>query len=284
MPRRSWMWIPTCAALAVFGATACSGGYGGSASAPAPAPTPKTFTYQPFTASYAVSSHGHVEQEFGGQTTTTEFTIRYYLSATAVPGDSGFPVTITIDSVPELSGALAQLAGGTAEGMAGTKFTGTLLPTGEIRGIAGGDTTQVLAQQLLTSLRRLFPQIRPDGVQAGDQWSDTTETTTTQNGIDISVRSISTNEAVAWDSWHGMEALHVQTQAQYSISGAGNTGGTEITVDGTGTTHAQFHLGADGRFVGATAADTSHSTATLAQMGATIPVTQMRADTIMVVR
>jgi hypothetical protein len=284
MRKRSYIRIPTCAALVAFGAVACAGGYGRAAGGPAPAPAPRTFTYQPFTASYVVSSHGHVEQQFGGQTSTTESSIRYFLSAVALAGTSGFPVTIRIDSVPELSGALKQLAGGSAAGIVGTTFTGTLLPTGEIHGVAGGDTTQALVQQFLGSLGRFFPQIRAGGVHAGDQWTDTTETTTTQNGIDISIRSISTNDAVAWETWHAVQALHVRTVAQYSISGAGNAGGAAVTVGGTGTTYAQLYLGADGRFVGATAADTSHSTATVAATGASIPVTQMRADTIAVVR
>jgi hypothetical protein len=60
--------------------------------------------------------------------------------------------------------------------------------------------------------------------------------------------------------------------------------GTEIDLSGTGIRHGTLYLSEDGRFLGGVSADTANMTATVAAMGAIIPVFQTRYDTVTVAR
>jgi hypothetical protein len=276
------LWV-LLAAGTVAGLAACGGAYGGNPASATPAPAPRAFSYRPFTASYHVVSHGSVEQSLGGQVNASAFALGYYLTVTARAGEQGFPVTLTVDSVPVLSGALAQIMASSGAELAGMSVTGTLLPSGEIRDLAGGDTTNNLVQQVLSGLRRLLPRVRPGGVGAGDQWSDTSETTTTQGGMDVTVHVVTHSEAVAWERHQGGEALHLQSVADYTLSGAGTVGGVSLTLDGSGRRHEQSYLGADGRYLGGVTVDTSHSTATIPATGGAVPIDRTAVDTISVI-
>ncbi len=267
-------------ALASAALAGCSTSGGGGRAAAAPPTAPQLLVYRPFATRYVARSLGRVEQDFSGQLMVSEFSMRYYVSAAAVPAGDAMALTLTIDSVPQVEGAGLSLT--EAARTAGTTFTGMLSPDGAIREFAGGDTTIALVRQLASGLARIFPRLPEGGVAPGQQWSDTVETVSPGAGLDLIVRVLVDHQAVNWTQHLGERALHIASVARYTLSGEGTQGGTQISIDGSGVQHSHRYLAHDGRYLGGTSADTSQSTAVVAATGGFIPVTQIRYDTLTV--
>ncbi len=275
--------VPLVAAAAALLAACGTAGTGGGATPP-PTAEPERFSYSQFAVTYQGSSHGRSEQEISGQRTASEFSLRYYLTTTAVQSGEAARLTMTLDSVPYVSGAGAGFSATDAQEAAGTTFTGFLSPEGEIMAFEGGDTTISLVQQLATGFRYFFPRIPPEGVAAGQSWTDSLESTTRAGLLEIQVKTVNRHEAVGWIEHTEGRALHVASVADYTLSGGGTQGGMDITIEGTGIRHEHRYLAEDGRYLGGTAADTSNSTALVAAMGMSIPITRIKFDTLTVVR
>jgi len=259
---------------------ACGGGAAGtSAAAPEPS-APARFLYGPLSESYQVSSAVSVDQ---GPIGTTSFTLRYYLHATAAQPGGTDRLTFTIDSVTQATGPTISSADVAAA--AGAQFTGSLSPQGEITDLQGEETSNELVNQLRDGLSRFFPRIPAGGAAPGATWSDSLTTDTEAGeGVNIHLTLRTEYEAGDWGDYRGTQALLVRTNSEYSITGGGSSMGAEFTLDGTGNRHGELYLGADGVFLGAVSADTSESTAVVTAAGMSIPITQIRADTIRVIR
>jgi hypothetical protein len=271
----------TLVAAAGTALTGCGGSSSGGTAAAPPPQTPQRIVYQPFAAQYRAASHGRVEQEFSGQTMLSEFGLRYYVSAEAVDEDGVMGLTLTVDSVPLAVGG--GLSAAEAVSAAGTRFTGVLRPEGHIRGFAGGDTTVPLVRQLASGLERIFPELPEGGVVPGQTWSDTIETTSPGAGLDILVSVVIDHRAEGWIQHALGRAVHIVSEARYTLSGEGMQGGSEISMEGSGVQRSNRYVSPDGRYLGGTSADTSYSTALVVAMGSSIPVTQIRFDTLAIV-
>ncbi len=270
--------------LLAVASLACAGCAAGGASAGAPVPTSDSqhISYGPFSASYHAIAHGHVEQEFSGQISASEFTMSYYLTAGVVPYAGVHRISLIVDSVADLSGAALTMSPGDNDRVRGTIFSGIVSPTGEIVGFQGGDTTVALVKTLANGLANFLPRLPEGGASAGDAWSDTTESTSSTGGIDVQVRSIGRHEAVGWTERAGERALHIMTVVNYTFSGSGTQMGQEFTLEGSGVRRENRYLGPGGRYLGATSADSSSSTALLTAIGISIPIRQTRTDTVRV--
>jgi hypothetical protein len=270
----------TLSILALAGAAACgtSGGAGGGAPAPA---APARFTYSPSSVQYMLSSHLRVEQEFQGQVQANDFFMQYYVTSEVVDDAGVSRVTMTMDSVTVLEGAGATAAD--AESAAGVTFSGILTSEGNILDYQVSDTTSQLVRQLAERFRRFFPNVPAGGVVANQSWSDTSAVDVNSQGIELLVETTTTNDAGGWMDHAGVQALPVDAVADYSLSGGGMQGGTEITLDGTGVTHSTYYLGSNGAFMGGVSADTANMAAFVMAMGMSIPITQVRFDTLTVV-
>jgi len=265
---------------ATLGLAACGGGaVGTSAAAPEPS-APAPFLYGSLDEVYQVISAVSVDQ---GPMGTSNFTLRYYLHATAARPGATDGLTFTIDSVTEATGPTISSADVSAA--AGTQFTGSLSPEGEIADLEGEETNNELVNQLREGLSRFFPRIPPGGAAPGATWADSLNTDSPAGeGVNIHLTLHTQYEALDWGEYHGAQALHVRTNGKYSISGGGSSMGAEFTLDGTGNRHGEVYLGADGVFLGAVSTDTSEATAIVTAAGMSIPITQIRADTIQVIR
>ncbi|MDH3290283.1 MAG: hypothetical protein OEO20_01480 [Gemmatimonadota bacterium] len=259
----------------------------GSTARTAAAPElPSTFTYGPFTAVYEIASHSHTEQDFGGQVQTVDFSLTYYITATAVQTGGAAQLTITLDSAPKMSD-LPPAAGISKEEIqraAGTTYRGILAPDGEILAFQGSTAGGQFAEQLNTAMERFFPRIPIAGLAPGQTWSDSASTTTQSGGLDLGVETTTSFEARDWLTRNGTQALEVAAVADYTVSGGGSQSGMDIGIDGSGVRRSLLYLAQDGRYLGGATADTSNLVATVAAMGAMIPVTQIRHDTVRVVR
>jgi hypothetical protein len=242
--------------------------------------TPARFSYAPFDATYLIASHTSQEQDFGGQVNASEFAMHWYLSVV----NSASGLTLTIDSAPKITGIAQGVSQSDLDQAAGMVFTGTLSPEGRISDFGGGDTSSEFTQQLAQSVERFLPRVPAGGAAAGQTWVDTLETSTGSGGLEINVQLITRSQAQSWVEHEGGQALLVTTTTDYSMSGGGTQMGSEIDIDGTGVRHGTVYLGADGQFLGGISADTANLTATVAAMGAIIPIFQARHDTVAVAR
>ncbi len=264
------------AALAACGTSGTSGG-----GTPSPA-APARFSYGPFTTQYQISSHTRVEQEIQGQVQVSELGLVYFLSVSAADEEGVTRLTMTLDSVPQLIGP--GISPSTGADAAGTTFTGILSPRGEILDFQASNTTNTLVDQLRPGLSRFFPRVPLSGVEAGQAWTDSVEISSESGGLDILVEATAQFQAHDWGDRNGVRALSASSDTDYTLSGGGMQGGSEITIDGTGVSHGGFFLGADGRFLGGASADTAHTSAFVVAMGMDIPILQIRFDTVAVVR
>jgi len=264
-------------AFAAFGCTPSSAG--GGSGAPAPE-GPARFSYAPFDMTYRIASHTRQDQDFGGQVNTTEYAMYWHVSAVNDPPS----LTYTVDSVPAVTGANPGIDAGDLRAAAGAVFTGTLSPDGRVERFTGGDDTNAFLQQLAQSLERFLPRVPVEGAAPGESWIDTLETTTSSGGLEIRVELITRSQADSWVSQEEHQALLLSMVTEYTLTGSGTQLGTEIDLDGTGIRHATLYLGSDGRFLGGFSADTANMMATVVAMGSVIPITQVRHDTVTVVR
>jgi len=269
------------AATAACGTTGTTAGAPGAQAAPA---TPASFLYRPFEVQYRVASQNHNEQEFGGQVNAFDLALAYFVSAAATEAGGALHLSLTLDSVVAGSPLPPGVSASDFQSAVGATFSGTLSPTGEISDFQASEGTGQFLQQLTTSLPRFFARVPPGGAHPGQAWSDSSEVSAPSGGLDMQITTTTDYSASQWSMRDGVESLEVSAISHYTISGGGVQGGAEITVDGTGTSHAQLVLGADGRMLGQTSADTANLTATVIAMGAIIPVTQIRFDTVSVVR
>jgi hypothetical protein len=269
------------AASAACGTTGTTAGAPGAQAAPA---TPASFLYRPFEARYRVASQNHTEQEFGGQVNAYDLALAYFVTAAATEAGDALHVSFTLDSVVSGSPLPPGVSAADFQSAVGATFSGTLSPTGEISDFQASEGTGQFLQQLTTSLPRFFARVPSGGAHPGQTWSDSSEVSAPSGGLDMQITTTTDYSASQWGMHDGVEALDVTAVSRYTISGGGVQGGAEITVDGTGTSHARLVLGADGRMLGQTSADTANFTATVIAMGAIIPVTQIRFDTVSVVR
>lgn len=274
-------------AVAAAGLSFGCGSTGAAAGTPTTASVPsavESFLYRPFTVQYRVASHNHTEQELGGQVNTVDFDMAYFIGAHAAAADDAMRLTMTVDSIVPAGAMPPGVSASDLQGAVGATFSGTLAPTGEVSDFQGGSGTGQFLEQLNTSMRRFLPIVPAGGAHPDQAWSDSTTLSTSSAGLALEIVNVTDYQAGSWGVYAGMQALEVSAVAQYTIAGGGSQGGTEITIDGTGTSHLRLHFGADGRLLSQASADTANFTATVLAMGAIIPVTQIRHDTVSVVR
>jgi hypothetical protein len=274
-------------AIAVAGLNFACGSTGATTGTPARASAPVTvesFRYQPFTAQYRIASRNHTEQEMGGQVNAVDFSLAYFIGAQATPAGDAMRLTMTVDSIVPAGSMPPGVSVSDLQGALGATFSGTLAPTGEVSDFQGGTGTGQFLEQLNTSMRRFLPMVPADGAHANQTWSDSATISTSSAGLDLEIATVTDYQAGSWGTYAGVQALEVNAVSQYTIAGGGSQGGTEITIDGTGTSHIRLHFGANGTLLSQASADTANFTATVLAMGAIIPVTQIRHDTVSVVR
>jgi len=274
-------------AVAATGLSFACGSAGTTAGPSARQPVPaavESFLYHPFTAHYRIASRNHTEQEFGGQVSAVDFNMAYFLAAQASAGGDSMQLTMTVDSIVPAGAMPPGVSPSDLQGAVGATFAGTLAPTGEISGFQGGSGTGQFLEQLNTSMQRFLPTVPAGGAHAGQAWSDSAAISTSSSGLDLEIATVTDYQAGSWGAYGDGQALEVTAISRYTLAGGGTQGGTEITIDGTGTSHIRLLFGAEGLLLSQTSADTANFTATVLAMGAIIPVTQVRHDTVSVVR
>ena len=250
--------------------------------APPPAP-PQGLRLGPSALRYAMHQVIHIEQEFQGMRQPLDFGLRIYFAVTITgPADSsGYPTTVTIDSIAPDSGTTAPM--GINLGAArGLSFVGRLAPTGDFRNQVASDS--VAAQSLspiVGSFKNFFPRLPASGLTLGATWTDTTTTSDRAAG-NVTVTNISRSHAAAWEDRGGTRVMRLEVTSTFTIKGSGEQAGQPFEVAGTGVRSGADYIAVDGRYMGGESRDSTTMTITLPIQAMTIPRTQVSRTTVTV--
>jgi len=250
--------------------------------APPPAP-PQGLRLGPSALRYAMHQVIHIEQEFQGMRQPLDFGLRIYFAVTITgPADSsGYPTTVTIDSIAPDSGTTAPM--GINLGAArGLSFVGRLAPTGDFRNQVASDS--VAAQSLspiVGSFKNFFPRLPASGLTLGATWTDTTTTSDRAAG-NVTVTNISRSHAAAWEDRGGTRVMRLEVTSNFTIKGSGEQAGQPFEVAGTGVRSGMDYIAVDGRYVGGESHDSTTMAITLPIQAMTIPRTQVSKTTVQV--
>lgn len=212
-----------------------------------------------------------------------DFGLRAFFAVTITgPADSsGYPTTITIDSIAADSGTAAPMGInlGSAKGLS---FVGRLTPKGEFRNQTASDS--VVAQSLspvVGSFKSFFPRLPPNGLTLGAAWTDTVTENDRAAGS-VTVTSINRSNAAAWEDRNGTRALRVEVTSGFTVKGNGQQAGQPFEVAGTGVRSGIDFVAVDGRYLGGESHDSTSMTISLPVQSMTIPRTQVSKTTVQV--
>ncbi len=237
----------------------------------------------PDTARYRVASYLRVEQQLDNQPQVSNLSLVYLLRVTLAPGSAPgeLHAEITVDSTRyEGFGTFSQ----PASRALGLRFTATLLPTGELKDLQGGGSTDPLLAEIARDVREFFPRLPSSGLARGDSWTDTTQQEIVFGGVPLTIHSVAEHVVGEPVEHGGGRVFPITTLTRYSFSGTGRQGGQEFTVEGSGRRHTTESVSLEGRYRGLVAADTSDFTITLTVAGFRIVGKQFRVDTVQAVR
>lgn len=251
--------------------------------APAPPPASQAIRLGPSALRYVMHQVIHIDQEFQGMRQPLDFGLRAFFAVTITgPADTtGYPTTITIDSIAPDSGTSAPMGInlGAAKGLA---FVGRLKATGEFRNQTPSDSAaaQSLAP-IVGSFKNFFPRVPPSGITLGATWTDTTMENDRAAGS-VNVTSVNRAHAASWEDRNATRALRIEVNSDFTISGSGQQMGQQYQVAGTGVRTGLDYLAPDGRYLGGESHDSTSMTITLTMQAMTIPRTQVSKTTVTV--
>lgn len=212
-----------------------------AAASAAVAPTPKKYRHEMKTAQVVnLAAFGQGEQR-------TQFTTVAFLSLTIADTTSGHVVRLVLDSV--VADSTSPIPREVLRAAAGSRWHGFMQSNGRTKNLAADDTSGA-AQQFVGVLRQFLPPV-PTGKRAGDQWTDTTESTDDIGRGSIASRTV-TNYQASSETFRGARALKLAAAASSSFSGTQNIQGQDAAIEGSGTTKAAWYLAPDGSFLGGT--------------------------------
>src|SRR6266849_8837253 len=254
--------------------------------APPPAPPPAAqqgLRLGPSAQRYVMHTVVHNDQEFQGMHQPLDFGLRAYFGVTITgPADtSGYPTTITIDSIVPDSGTTPPMGINLGAAKA-LSFVGRLTPRGEFRSQSVSDSvaSQALAP-IVGSFKNIFPRIPPGWLALGLTWTDTTTENDRAAGS-VTVTSVNRARAAAWEDHKGTRVLRVEVASDFTIKGGGQQAGQPFEVAGSGVRTGLDFVSADGRYVGGESRDSTSMTITLPIQAMTIPRTQVSKTTVSV--
>lgn len=248
---------------------------------PATPETPRVFAFGPSTTTYLVSSYSTIEQNIQGMAQTTQTELRFRLVTDVLASDSGLQTSLVVDSILLVS--MPGVSNTDVDRVRGSRFAATLQPTGELADIDAMESNSPLFRVITNSVSQFFPRIPDSGLPSGATWTDTTEVMGNNGAADITTSAITVHETSDWTQAEGQDALTISWQASYTYAGEGEQLGQPFTIQGKGRRTGRYHLAADGRYLGSTMADSSTADVVVTNLGITVPLQTIRADTVSVI-
>ena len=255
--------------------------------APPPPPPPPAvqqgLRLGPSALRYVMHTVIHIDQEFQGMRQPLDFGLRAFFAVTITgPADSsGYPTTITIDSIVPDSGTTPPMGINLGAAKA-LSFVGRLTPKGAFRNQSVSDSVAAQAlSPVVGSFKNFFPRIPPGGLTLGATWTDTTTENDRAAGS-VTVTSINRSHAAAWEDRHSTRTMRLEVTSDFTIKGGGQQMGQPFEVAGSGVRSGVDFIAVDGRYLGGESRDSTSMTITLPIQAMTIPRTQASKTTVSV--
>jgi hypothetical protein len=268
-------------------AAACSSAAGGTDSAPRPtypgadtsraargATPPRAGSavlYRPATTRYVIERHDSLTLELQSARQVQALDRTAYFRVAVTDEQGTLHVTILLDSLVTPAGA--PNANDSSRNARGTRWSGTLTPTGRLEGLVGSDTT-LIGRQLTGFLPLLFPHLPPGGATSGATWQDTVQTPVQVNAFAATERAVLTYKADGIESRGGARALRLESDGTFEQTGEGAPFGEKMEMKAAGTRHATHFISLEGALLSAEGGDRSELTIAVPSVGQSVPAHQ----------
>lgn len=232
---------------------------------------------------YLRTQKDHVVQTVNGAEQVSDIQSFWRIATTMEEVDGGVVVSVQHDSVSIASPAMPEAP----------DFSALYDTPVQIRMSDRGKVDEVvIADSLPEGLERLdlkttyssFYPVLPEGeATTGATWSDTTEVTTDQNGLGVTVQRINDYTVAGPEAVEGRDAIRVDFASAFEIEGTGNQGGAEISLSGTGEGTGTFYVQPEpGLYLGGTENTemTMDAFVTAGTQNLMIPIVQTREETV----
>lgn len=193
-----------------------------------------------------------------------EFTNTGFVTVTTKDSAGGQAVTIVLDSL--LPGEGSPFVGEMAKGAAGTTWTGFRQANGRVKDLKSGSENPA-ANTMQGVLQQLLPPMKA-GTREGQSWTDTTES----DNDGVAVRTV-TNFQTSGGMMDGAKVVMLAGASSTAMSGQQNGPQGSMSLEGNGTSTANWVVAADGTCLSSTFTGTQNIAVTVAQLPEPIPVT-----------
>jgi hypothetical protein len=170
-------------------------------------------------------------------------------------------------------------AQGVLDSARGRTWHGLIDADGRLSGVKRMDSGPAGGGDLLTNF---FPRVKR-GAKVGDNWTDTSETTSTEAEQSITTHTVTNYRVTGTETHAGARALRIETAFSLSQTGEINSPGGSLGVDGTGTGTATYFVSEDGRYLGGTSTVSSDLQITTAQLPEPIPIKATNTATVSII-
>lgn len=242
---------------------------------PAQAPA-QQFQYAPGTAHYRMTVDAKVTQTMMGQNNENEVTSgqKFTVSIARQAADT-LAMDVTIDSIAQMT-PMGPMPG--LDSLVGKKVHALLSPSGNLYAtqLTAADSATMLSN-VSDQLVHVLPPIHA-ALTDGATWTDTVNTTTSQNGLELKRTVISKYTVDGDTTVGGTKAHRLRRESTSSTSGSGSMQGQAVTMTGTSTGTGVAVVTSDGAFLGSSNTENAKASVTLAGAGVTIDM-QTNAET-----
>jgi hypothetical protein len=202
-----------------------------------------------------------------------------YLTITLNDTAGGQTVHAVLDSIVKAdTNALPQQV--SLDSARGRAWHALLTSEGKLSNLKRTDSAGSTGQMgdLLSSF---FPRVKA-GAKVGDQWTDTSETSSDSDGQALTTRTITNYSVTGTETRNGARALKIETAFSLAQTGEINQGGGVLSVDGTGKGTATYYVTQDGRYLGGSSNTDANLQISSEQLPEPIPVHVVNTVTISV--
>lgn len=206
----------------------------------------------------------------------TSLELANFLTITFDDTVGGQTVHAVLDSIVKLSDGPVPDAD-SLKLVRGRTWHALLAPDGKVSDVKRVDTTT--SGQVSDLVTNFFPRVKP-GAKVGDQWTDTTETTSDQDGQSIVTRTVTNSSVTGTETRNGARALKIETAFSLAQTGEITQQGQSLSLEGTGSGTATYFVTQDGRYLGGTSTTNAELQITAAMIPAPIPVQVKNVTTV----
>jgi hypothetical protein len=226
-----------------------------------------------FTANYRIDRRDTVNFQFASAVQSQVSTRTIWLSVAAAAGDaSGLRTTITLDSF-KVDAAVAMTSAAALDSVRGTRWTGTLAPSGRLVGLEADRKTSA-GEQVESMLPSLFAPLPAGVVRAGAAWTDTTDVPMRADAFEVREQAVTSYTASGGTAVDNRATITIQGRGTFSRKGTGTQQGQALEITSSGTRTTTHQLGTDGVPAGMQGTETSEFTIVVPAVGQSIAGSQ----------